>query len=108
MADVVDEDELRTGARRSGLYFGILLTTSKLGIAAGPVTYAILGAFQFDPSLGENNSATALSVLAILFIGVPDLLCVIGAASLIKYPLDEKAQAELPAAIAARHAAENF
>jgi Na+/melibiose symporter-like transporter len=35
MADVVDEDEARTGARRSGIYFGILLTTSKVGVALG-------------------------------------------------------------------------
>src|SRR5262249_22325881 len=33
MADVVDEDEVETGARRSGIYFGILLTTSKVGVA---------------------------------------------------------------------------
>jgi Na+/melibiose symporter-like transporter len=108
MADVVDEDELRTGARRSGLYFGILLTTSKLGIAAGPITYAVLGLFAFDPSLGQANSAPALTALAAMFVGVPILLCLLGAISLIKYPLDEKAQAELQAAIAARHAAQDF
>ena len=105
MADVVDEDELRTGARRSGLYFGVLMTTSKLGVAAGPLTYAILGAVGFAPSLGAENSGLALNTLGILFIGVPIVLYLASALSLQGYPLDEDAQAELHAAIAARQAA---
>ncbi len=106
MADVVDEDQLATGARRSGLYFGLLLTTSKLGIAAGPITYAILGLAGFDVAVGAENSPLALSTLAALFIGGPVLLCVLTALSLRKYPLDEARQAELAAAIAAKHEAE--
>lgn len=105
MADVVDDDELRTGARRSGLYFGILLTTSKLGIAAGPITYAILGAVGFDPTPGAVNSEPALTTLAALFVGVPALLYLLAAISLRHYPLDEDAQKALHDAIEARHAA---
>ncbi|MCL4713630.1 MAG: MFS transporter [Hyphomonadaceae bacterium] len=105
MADVVDEDELRTGARRSGLYFGVLLTTSKLGVAAGPLTYAVLGVVGFAPALGADNSAAALGMLSFLFIGVPVALYLAAAISLYGYPLDEKAQAKLHAAIEARHAA---
>ncbi len=105
MADVVDEDELATGSRRSGLYFGLLVTTSKLGVAAGPITYAILGLVGFDAAAGGANSSTAMLTLEILFIGVPMALCVLTALSLRNYPLDEKRQAELHAAIEARHAA---
>lgn len=105
MADVVDEDELACGARRSGLYFGLLLTTSKLGIATGPITYAILGAVGFQATTGAQNSAEALVALGALFIGVPIVLCLLAAWSLQNYPLDEKAQAALAAAIDARHAA---
>lgn len=107
MADVVDEDELRTGARRSGLYFGVLMTTSKLGIAAGPITYAILGLVGFAPALGVDNSEGALNMLSFLFVGVPALLFLAAAVSLHRYPLDEAAQAELHAAIEARQAANN-
>ncbi|MBL8537682.1 MAG: MFS transporter [Hyphomonadaceae bacterium] len=106
MADVVDEDELRTGARRSGLFFGVLLTTSKLGVAAGPLTYAILGAVGFDPQLGASNSAAAIGMLSALFIGVPIALNLAAALSLRNYPLDEQAQAALHAAIEARRATE--
>lgn len=105
MADVVDEDELACGARRSGLYFGLLMTTSKLGIASGPITYAILGLVGFMADEGAQNTPLALGTLSALFIGVPILLCVLAAWSLQNYPLDEARQAELQAAIEARHAA---
>lgn len=106
MADVVDEDELATGARRSGLYFGLLMTTSKLGVAAGPLTYIVLGLAGFDATAGAANAPQALNTLAALFIGGPVVLCLLTALSLHKYPLNEARQAELAAAIAARHRAE--
>lgn len=107
MADVVDDDELTTGARRSGLYFGLLLTTSKLGVAAGPLTYVILGLFGFEAGAGAENADGALNALSALFVGVPMVLCVLAALTLRHYPLDEHAQAGLSAAIAARHAAKD-
>jgi GPH family glycoside/pentoside/hexuronide:cation symporter len=107
MADVVDEDELNTGARRSGLFFGLLLTTSKAGAALGPITYAILGFAGFDPGAGAENTPNALMTLSALFIFIPILLCVLAALTLFNYPIDEKRQAELHAAIEARHAANN-
>ncbi|MBL8543468.1 MAG: MFS transporter [Hyphomonadaceae bacterium] len=107
MADVVDDDELRTGARRSGLYFGLLMTTSKIGVASGPITYAILGLVGFNAAAGAANAPAALMTLEALFIGVPIALCLLAALSLRHYPLDEARQKELHAAIAARHAANN-
>lgn len=107
MADVVDEDELNTGARRSGLFFGLLLTTSKAGAAFGPLTYAILGFVGFETAAGADNSASALLTLQVLFIAVPVVLCVLAALTLRNYPLDERRQAELHAAIEARQAANN-
>jgi Na+/melibiose symporter-like transporter len=105
MADVVDEDELATGQRRSGLYFGLLLTTSKVGVAFGPLTYAILGLAGFRAEAGADNTPVALATLSALFIGVPIVLSLLAALTLRNYPLDEKRQAALAEAIAARHAA---
>jgi Na+/melibiose symporter-like transporter len=105
MADVVDEDELNTGARRSGLFFGLLLTTSKAGAALGPITYAILGFAGFQAANGADNTPEALMTLSALFIFVPIILCVLAALTLRNYPIDEKRQAELQAAIEARHSA---
>ncbi|WP_395644940.1 MFS transporter [Terricaulis sp.] len=104
MADVVDEDELTTGTRRSGLFFGLLLTTSKVGVASGPLALGVLGLVGFHPAAGAENSAQALDALTIMFIGVPIVLCLLGTLTLRNYPLDAKRQAELHAAIEARHA----
>lgn len=60
MADVVDEDAVRTGAQRSGLFFGLLLTTSKIGLAMGPLAYAVLDIFHFDAKLGPANTPEAM------------------------------------------------
>jgi Na+/melibiose symporter-like transporter len=106
MADVVDEDEVRTGARQSGIYFGILLTTSKVGVALGPLTYIGLDLAGFHPHAGAHNTPQALGVLSALFVAGPMLLYLLAAISLRNYPLDEKRQSELAALIAARHAAE--
>src|SRR5262249_811045 len=99
MADVVDEDEVNTGSRRSGIYFGLLMMTSKAGLAAGPLSYAILQAVGFNADLTEHNSPAALAALGAMFVGVPVLLCAAGALSMRRYPLDEKRQAELAALI---------
>jgi Na+/melibiose symporter-like transporter len=104
MADVVDEDELATGTRRSGLFFGLLLTTSKLGVASGPLALAVLGLSGFQPAAGAQNTPEALTALTMMFIGVPIVLFALGAWTLRNYPLDAKRQAELHAAIEARHA----
>ena len=103
MADVVDVDEERTGARRSGLFFGLLMTTSKFGAAAGPLTYAVLGLSGFDPRLGLGNNAESLNLLTMLFVGLPVALYLLTAFMLRTYPLDEAHQNRVAAAIAARH-----
>lgn len=105
MADVVDDDELTTGTRRSGLFFGLLLTTSKLGVASGPLALGVLGLAGFQATAGAENAPGALMALTVMFIGVPIVLCVMGALTLRNYPLDAQRQAELHAAIEARHAA---
>lgn len=105
MADVVDADELQTGARRSGLYFGLMLTTSKIAIVSGPLALVVLQLIGFDAGLGGANSSTMLLALGAVFIGGPALFSLAAAWLLRDYPLDEKAQEELQAAIEARHAA---
>ena len=103
MADVVDEDELTTGTRRSGLFFGLLLTTSKLGVAMGPLTSGLLGLVGFHAAVGSQNTPEALTWLTAMFIWVPIALCLGAALTLRNYPLDATRQAEVAAAIAARH-----
>jgi Na+/melibiose symporter-like transporter len=95
MVDVIDEDHVKTGTQRAGLFFGLLLTTTKVGQALGPVCYGVLAAFGFNAAQGAANSPQAMLALTLLFAGLPFLLNSATAASLRAYPLDEQRQREL-------------
>lgn len=95
MADVVDEDTVKTRLQRSGLFFGLLLTTSKVGLAMGPLTYLALGYFGYDGKLGAANTPAAMQALVVLFSGLAFVLNMLAAASMFNYPLDEKRQRRL-------------
>jgi Na+/melibiose symporter-like transporter len=99
MADVVDEDELATGAQRSGLFFGLLLTAAKLGISIGPASYAVLALFGFDASLGAANSASAMRALDAIFVGAPVFFYLSVFVMLRDFPIDEARQRALRTAI---------
>lgn len=102
LADVVDADTLKTGQKRAGLFNGLMLTTSKVGLATGPITYAVLAVFGFDTALGGNNSPEAMGALNWMFIGAPAIIFLLTAASLFLYRLDETSQKALRAEIDAR------
>jgi glycoside/pentoside/hexuronide:cation symporter, GPH family len=102
MADVADEDEFHTGQQRSGLFFGLLLTTTKVGLALGPLMLIVLSWFGFNGEEGAVNSPAALAALTALFALAPMALNLLAAWSLHNYPLDAARQKELREAIAAR------
>lgn len=93
-AQVADEDELRTGVRREGAFFGVnaLLTKPAQSVALWIVP-AILEATRFvtrASNQGEtfvNQPATAIFGIK-TFIGIiPGVACILGAILLIFYPL---------------------
>lgn len=104
MADLTDEDELRVGEKRSGLFFALLTTTNKLGAAfAVGVSFAILEiAFGFIPG-GENNQA-ALDGLLITYTAGTALGLLLAYFSLIGYPLDRAAHDDIRTQLEARQA----
>ncbi len=95
MVDVVDEDEVKAGKRRAGLFFGLLLTTSKAGAALGPLTLAALAVSGFDGKLGAGNAPSAMNALTLLFIAPQVLLYLFAAWTMRTYPLDEARQRAL-------------
>ncbi|HWA23467.1 MAG TPA: MFS transporter [Caulobacterales bacterium] len=104
MVDVVDEDEVKTGARHAGLFFGLLLTTSKAGAALGPLTLAVLAFYGFDGKLGAGNAPAAMTALTFLFIAPQVLLYLFAAWIMRAYPLDEARQRALRAQLDLRAA----
>jgi glycoside/pentoside/hexuronide:cation symporter, GPH family len=106
MADIGDEDLLRTGQDRTGLLYALVTLTGKAGYAlAVGVTYIGLDLVGFVPRLGPDNSADALNGLTALFIGLPVLATIIGASFLIRYPIDAARTAQLQAEIEVKRAA---
>jgi len=103
MADVVDEDRLITGEQRTGLFYGIMLTAAKIGLALAPlITYPILQHYGFVAALGPKNTEGALDALLWLFIAAPIagnlLLCLF----VWNFPIDAKRLAEIRTQLAAQ------
>jgi glycoside/pentoside/hexuronide:cation symporter, GPH family len=96
MADIGDEDLLRTGQDRTGLLYALVTLTGKGGYAlAVGLTYLGLSFFGFKANLGANNSQGAIDGLTYLFIGLPVIMSLIGALVLKGYPIDAARTAEL-------------
>ena len=105
MADLTDEDELKSGEKRSGLFFALLTTTNKLGAAlAVGASFAVLEiAFGYVPG-GENSKAALDGLLITYTLGTAAGLF-LAFVSLIGYPLDKAAHDEIRQQLEARAAA---
>ncbi len=102
MADVVDEDELKSGQSRPALFFALLTTTNKLGSAlAVGASFAVLEVvIGFVP--GGDNSQTVLDGLLLTYT----LGAIIGLLAawvpMIGYPLTKSVHAMIRQQLEAR------
>jgi Na+/melibiose symporter-like transporter len=103
MADVTDDDRLKSGRMQAGIFFSLLLTTEKLGIAIAAISLTILAAIGFQPK--TVNDASVLTGLMLLFAAAPAVFHGLAALILWRYPLGRTQQAEMRAAIALRFGA---
>jgi len=75
MADIVDQDELRTGQRREGMFASIYWWVVKLGQTAASMGGAwLLASTGLDAELGGNQAESTLLLLRVYDIGLPILL----------------------------------
>lgn len=87
MADLGDEERLRSGVDRSGLMFGLLSGVVKIGSAIAVfAAVSALDLFGFKADLGAANTPLALGVLSVSFAVVPALLTLAGAALITGHP----------------------
>jgi Na+/melibiose symporter-like transporter len=104
LGEVVDEDELRTGERREGLYFGLFTFLRKLG-GASAVALALwvldLSGFAANQAQGE----TTLTTIRLLTAVLPGVFVVAGAWVARGYPLTRARHAEILAELEQRRAA---
>lgn len=75
MADVVDQDELRTGQRREGMFASIYWWVVKLGQTAAAMVGAwLLASTGLQTELGGDQTDATLILLRVYDIGLPILL----------------------------------
>jgi GPH family glycoside/pentoside/hexuronide:cation symporter len=93
LADVIDEDELKTGIRREGMYFGTNALITKPAISLSAAVSGLvffLTAYNQDLHTGESQPESAIFGIKLLIGLIPALFIAIGILVLWYYPLDAK------------------
>jgi Na+/melibiose symporter-like transporter len=85
LADIIDYDELRSGERREGAYFGIWTFVLKLTVAGGAaIVGVVLRKIGFVPD--QQQSAHTIFWMRVLMAWIPSALYVVAALSLLRFP----------------------
>ena len=103
MADIGDEERLKSGVDRTGLLYAIVNGTVKLGFALAIGVFLVLEKLGFDPkvpSVAGDHALIGLYAFAPAALGL--LVCAI----ILRYPLDATAHAEIRRQLDERDAAE--
>lgn len=91
MADVADHDAVQTKQTRTGLFYSLLTSTSKVGAAfAIGLSYWMLDTIGFKPD-GENTQA-AIDGLRMVYVWPAVVISIAVAVILWYFPLDEAQQ----------------
>ena len=103
ISTVIDEDELNTGIRTEGSYYGINAFVTRLStiaiFASITVVFFLTGYLEYDP----NPSAEAIFGLRILMVVFPAIAMVIGIISMMGFPIDKERYDEMRQEIKAIH-----
>lgn len=96
MSDVTDQDTIATGQKRTGLYFSLLMISSKMaGALSVGITYVLLDVIGFNKDRGAVNTPEAINGLEWMFIAFPCLSMLLAAAVMWNFPLDQTKQQAL-------------
>ncbi|KKJ00489.1 sugar transporter [Prochlorothrix hollandica PCC 9006 = CALU 1027] len=98
--DVIDLDELQTGQRREGIFYGFMVLLQKLGLAAGLflVGKALDGAGFLTTTAGEaipQQPDSALMAIRVAIGPVPTLFLILGLVLAYYYPITREVHGEI-------------
>ena len=107
LPDVVELDELETGQRREGIYYGFFVFLQKLGISLGlAFSNFVLEATGYinaeDLTNLPEQPTAVLTALRIFISIVPAVILLISFPIVRRYPITREKHAEIRAALAAR------
>lgn len=104
LADVVDQDILETGKRRTGIFYAVWAMAAKAAAAlVVGISLKLLDVAGFVPDM--YNDGEALLVLSVLFGVCPIVFKMIALGAIWRYPLTAERQAALREAILERQSA---
>ena len=107
MPDVIEYDELETGERREGIYYGMWGLLTKITGALGSAMCGWgLNISNYNADLSVQPES-ALFGIRILFTIMPIFFLLICMPLLFKYPINSKVHAELMEKLAAKRAGES-
>ncbi|MCP4357103.1 MAG: MFS transporter [Chloroflexi bacterium] len=107
LPDVVDVDELNTGLRREGVYYGFFVFLQKLGISLGlaisNLVFDWAGYINAVPGEAFPVQPDAVQLALRLFVSfVPAVILLLSFPIVYKYPITRQRHAEIRAELAAR------
>ncbi len=104
ISDVIDEDEVKTGQRREGMYFGLNGLVVTLSAAIVSVVFGIIApAYGYDTRVEVQPESVATG-FRVFMTGLPFAGCALAFLALLTYPLHGKRLKEVKAQVAQRHA----
>ena len=103
--DVIDYDEIKTGARREGIYAGVNSLITKPAISLANAAFLMIAKwFGYDTALAAGmQSALAKQGVLVAWMAVTALLLALSAVAMKFYPLFGKGWEEQKTALARRH-----
>jgi GPH family glycoside/pentoside/hexuronide:cation symporter len=94
MPDVIEYDEIKTGERREGIFYGVYGLTDKVSRTLAIIILGfVLEIFNYVPNV--EQTAESLLGIRLLFGPVPAALILLALPILIFYPINRKAHASM-------------
>jgi Na+/melibiose symporter-like transporter len=102
VADIADEDALRAGFRREGLFFGLLNFGEKIAAGIAVLIGGALMDYFARLTPGAAQSEETVSRIAMVYGGAPALMLLLAVLAILGYRLDRAAVASIQSRIDAR------
>jgi GPH family glycoside/pentoside/hexuronide:cation symporter len=102
LPDVIELDELKTGYRREGIFYGFFVLLQKMGISLGiAFSNFALGAAGYNADLPAQPESVLLTLRLFISI-IPAVVLLLSFLVVHRYPITRERHAEIRAQLAAR------